>query len=253
MKKLLLSFVAIIMCQAIMAQAPQWKSGYFKELSNSYIDTASGSARSVDEARNKAASEIIRKRDMATGASARVVNGQVTVSGDVVVKSRVLDEYVEHDGNGMYTVYLLTQTAKHPDNTLEPVMVSDQYPFSAMSFVPGMQQIYKGQKTKGLVFIIAEAASIGGIIYAESMRANNENLIGSTHNAQLRTQYTDATNNWANIRNGAIAAAAVVYVWNVVDAVVGKGARYVKVGDAAFTMLPYATSESAGFALNIKF
>lgn len=253
MKKILLLGFAVLAYQILFAQSPQWKSGFFKELDNSYIETASGRARTIDEARNKAASEIIRKRDMATGASAKVVGGQVTVSGDVVVKSRVLDEYVERNNDGDYTVYLLTQTAKHPDNTFESVTVTDQYPFSARSFLPGMEQIHKGQKTKGVMFIVGELAFVGGIVAAESLRSSNVNLIPSTHNAQQRATYTDNANMWQNVRNGCIAAAAAIYVWNVIDAVTSKGARYVKVDGTTLAFTPYATPLSTGLALNINF
>lgn len=253
MKKILFFCIAILAYNAVKAQAPQWKSGYFKELDNSYIETASGRAKSVDDARNKAATEIIKRRDMATGASATVVNGTVTVSGNVVVKSRILDEYVERNDYGEYTVYILAQTAKHPDNTLELVTVTDHYPFSARSFVPGMQQLYKGQKAKGIMFIAAEVACVGGIVVSEGLHTSNINLINSTHNAQQRAQYTDKANMWQNVRNGFIAATAAVYVWNVVDALAAKGARYVKQGSAQFALAPYTNGETVGFAMNVKF
>lgn len=253
MKRFFVFLIAVMAYTAINAQEPKWKSGYFKELSNSYIETASGRATTIEEARNKAATEIVRKRDFATGASAKVYNGTVSVSGDIVVKSRVLDEYIEQDGYGNYTVYILTQTAKHPDNMLEPITVTDEYPFSMRSFVPGMQQLYKGQKTKGVLFIAGEVLCVGGIVASEGLRTSNVNLIGSTYNAQQRARYTDKANMWGNIRNGFIAAAAAVYVWNFIDALTTKGGRYVKLGSAQFALAPYAGAESVGFAMNIKF
>ena len=245
--------VFLLLTTNTYAQDPLWKAGYFQELSNSYLETASGRAKTVEEARNKAASEIIRKRDLATGASATVVNGQITTSGELVVKSRILDEYVEHLSNGDYVVYILTQTAKHPDNPYEPVYVTDEYPFSARAFVPGMEQLHKGQKTKGVLFIAGEVACVGGIIVAESMRASYVNLLGSTHNVKILATYTDNANMWQNVRNICIGAAAAVYIWNIIDASATKGARYVKVGNTEMVFAPYASPNQFGLALNINF
>lgn len=251
MKKLLLFGTALIACQLLMAQAPQWKSGYFKELNNTYIETASGTARTIDEARDKAASEIIRKRDMATGASAKVVDGQVITSGNVVVKSRVIDEYVERNTNGEYTVYILTQTAKHPDNPYEQVNVTDEYPFSARCLVPGMQQLYKGQTAKGVAFIAAEVVSIGGIVVTESMRGDYSGKAAIETNAKRKVEYIDNANSMQTARNICIGAAAVVYIWNVVDAVVTKGSKHVVTNNVV--MLPYASSDSFGLSLTYNF
>ena len=252
MNKTFLFFgLALMVCQTLMAQAPQWKSGYFKELDNSYIETASGMAKSIDEARNKAATEIIRRRDRATGASAKVVNGQVTTSDELVVKSRVLDEYIEHLSNGQYNVYILTQTAKHPDNVFEPVTVTDEYDFSARSLVPGMQQFYKGQTFKGVAFITAEVASIGGIIFYESKRSYFSNLAKIETNARRKITHIDNANTMQTTRNIFIGAAAAVYVWNIVDALVTKGAKRVNVHDLALT--PYAASDGFGLAFSFQF
>lgn len=253
MKKLLLFSMALMVSHIILAQAPQWKSGYFKELNSTYIETASGTAKTIDAARNKAAAEIIRKRDMATGASATIVDGKITTSGELVVKSRVLDEYIERTSNGDYTVYILAQTAKNPSYEYEQVSITDEYPFSARAFVPGMEQIHKGQKTKGILFIAGEAACIGGIVVAESMRSSYVNLIGSTHDARKRATYTDNANTWSNVRTGFIAAAAAVYVWNIIDAVTSKGGRYVKVDNTSFALVPYTTPSFTGLTLNINF
>ena len=250
-KSLLFFGIALMVCQVLMAQSPQWKLGYFKELDNSYIETALGVAKSIDEARNKAATEIIRRRDETTGASARIVNGQVAVSGELVVKSRLLDEYIEKRSNGVYYVYILTQTAKHPDNVFEPVTVTNEYPFSARSFVPGMQQFYKGQTFKGLAFITAEVVSIGGIILCENSRAEYSNKASVETNVKRKKIYIDNANTMQTTRNIFISAAAAVYVWNVIDAIVTKGAKYIDLQDIALS--PYASTEGFGLSLSYHF
>ena len=240
-----------MICQTLIAQSPQWKSGYFKELGNSYIEMASGMAKSIDEARDKAATEIVRRRDAATGASAKIVNGQVTTSGELVIKSRVLDEYIEHLSNGQYIVYILTQTAKHPDNVFEPVTVTDEYDFSARSLVPGMQQLYKGQTFRGVAFITAEVVSIGGIIFCESSRVDNSNKAALERNANRKRDYIDNANIMQTARDIFISAAVVSYVWNIVDAIVTKGAKHVDLQDIVLS--PYASTDGFGLSLSYQF
>lgn len=252
-KKLLITVVSFLCPLILSAQAPQWKSGFFEELCNSYIETASGTAGTEEEAQNKAAKEIISKRDLTTGASARVDGDKITTSGELMVQSRVLDKYVEKLPNGDYKVYLLTQTAKRIDNIFEPVVVTDKYPFDGREFVPGMKQIYKGQVVKGSLFIAGEVVCIGGIVLSECMRSSYVNLIGSTNNAQHRAIYTDKANAWVNVRTGFIVGAAAVYVWSFIDAAVSKGARRVKHKNFDCALVPYSTYDASGLALNINF
>lgn len=251
--KITLIWVFVLVSLEITAQVPQWKSGYFKELDNSYIETASGVGKTIDEARDKAASEIIRKRDMATGASARVVNGQVTTSGELMVKSRVLDEYTEQLSTGEYRVYLLTQTAKHPSNSYEPVSVSDEYPFSARCFVPGMQQLYKGQRAKGIAFIAAEAACIGGIVLSQALKASYTSKMNSTHNSQQKQDYSNRANAWNAAGYGFIAGAVVFYAWNIIDGIVSPGRPTIKYNDNILTFVPAASPDFMGMSLTLTF
>ena len=255
-----LVLAVVLLCSgAVSAQSvpPKWKTSGLTDLKFSYVEVVSGDAKSIDEARDKAAQAIVQRRNLAVGAEmgVRVVNGAITTTGDskIIVAARILDEYVEELSYGGWRVYLLVQTLKHPQYNFENVTVTDQYPFSARAFVPGMEQLHKGQTTKGLLFIAGEAACVGGIIAAESMRANYVNLIPTTHNAQQRTAYTDNANTWGNIRNGCIAAAAAVYIWNIIDAATSKGGRYLKVDGTSLAFVPYATPQSAGLALNITF
>ncbi len=251
--------VALVMCATATAQSvePKWKSQGLMDLTYSYVEVVSADASTVSDARDKAAQAIVQRRNLAVGAEmkVKVVDGKITSSGDqkMIVTARILDEYAEEVGYNNWRVYLLVQTLKHPQYSFENITVTDQYPFSARAFVPGMQQLYKGQKTKGIMFIAAEVACVGGIVVSEGLRTSNINLINSTHNAQQRAQYTDKANMWQNVRNGFIAATAAVYVWNVVDALAVKGARYVKQGSAQFALAPYTNGETVGFAMNVKF
>lgn len=132
--------------------------------------------------------------------------------------------------------------------------LTGHYPFSARVFVPGMAQLYKGSKTKGLFFIIGEAACVGGLVIAESLRASYDSKAVSTQNTEQKKTYYNRADNCENIRNGLIAGAAVLYVWNVIDGIAAKGKkRAVMLGDAQLRISPYATPQCGGFALSFKF
>lgn len=128
------------------------------------------------------------------------------------------------------------------------------YPFSARVFVPGMAQLHKGSKAKGLFFIVGEAACVGGLVIAESLRASYDSKAVSTQNSEQKKTYYNRADNCENIRNGLIAGAAVLYVWNVIDGIAAKGKkRAVMLGDARLRISPYATPQCGGFALSLNF
>lgn len=236
---------------------PEWADGYFRELSNSYIEVVSANGTDRALARDRAARLVVERRNMASGGEYNVhVNGQtvvVTGNGSLTVKSRVLDEYAEHRGDGDWMVYLLVQTAKNPTYDYESVSVSDRYPLSYKTFIPGMSQIDKGQTTKGLIIIGAEVAMVGGIVAFEGLRSSYDSKISTTHNAKQKADYIDRTDTYATLRNICIAGAAAVYVWNIVDAIVSKGPRRVHLGDASIQTAPFVSPDGVGLAMNIRF
>ncbi len=252
-----LLFLMVGQCAFAQREKPEWTNGYFEESAVSYIEVVSAIGYEVADARTKAVNQIIERRSLATGSENKVIiNGndvRVEGSHDLIVKSRIVDEYPERLGPGQYKVYLLVQTAKNPTYTLDPVSVTDKYKFSASAFVPGMAQIKKGNVGKGTFFIIGEIAFVGGIVVAECMRASYINKINSTHNASLRMKYTQNANTCALVRNVCIGGAAAVYVWNVIDGIVAKGKPHVTLGDARMRFAPYTDFESGGLALNIQF
>lgn len=132
--------------------------------------------------------------------------------------------------------------------------LTGRYPFSARVFVPGMAQLHKGSKAKGLFFIVGEAACVGGLVIAESLRASYDSKATSTQNTEQKKTYYNRADNCENIRNGLIAGAAVLYVWNVIDGIAAKGKkRTVMLGDAQLRISPYATPQCGGFALSLNF
>jgi hypothetical protein len=238
-------------------EKPEWVNGYTHDAGNSYIESVSATGPTEDEARNKAAAIIIERRSLTTGqrVQVRVKGNDVIIDGkdELTVKAHILDEYREHYAPGEYRVSLLVQVAKNPELKMERVNVTPYYPFSPRVFVPGMAQLYKGSKAKGIMFIAGEAAFVGGIVVAESLRASYESKIGSTHNAATMQDYIDNADTWSNVRNVAIAGAAALYVWNIIDGIAAKGKKRIWIHDNHVQIMPYATPLSSGLTLNVKF
>lgn len=243
--------------QLFAQERPAWVNGFFTEYPNSYVEVVSATGYSEDNAREKAAQIIVERRSLATGQRAHINihNGNIQVDGSdaLTVKSRIIDQYTERLGAGDYRVSLLVQTAKNPEFQYETVSVTNKYKFSPRVFVPGMAQIYKGQTTRGVLFITGEVAAIGGIVAFESLQASYESKIKRTHNANEIQTYINKADNMRNIRNGFIVGAAAIYAWNVIDGIVAKGKKHVVVGDANFTFVPYADPTSQGILVSVTF
>ena len=150
---------------------------------------------------------------------------------------------VQRNVNGPDDFYSLN-TANFKDTSFNKKMkgynaqLTGRYPFSARVFVPGMAQLHKGRTGKGLFFIIG----------------SYDSKIKSTHDAGKIRSYADKRDNCANVRNGFIAGAAVLYVWNVIDGIAAKGKKKgIALGDAQLRMAPYASPQSGGIALALRF
>jgi len=245
----LLPFSVMGQCSSSQKK-PAWVDGFFQEETCSYIESASATGTTESEARNNAAQVVMERRNLATGArvTIEIINGASVIMGigELEIKARIIDEYREYCGTGQYRVSILVQTAKNPTFDYERVQVTNKYPFSARVFVPGMAQIYKGSTGKGVFFIVAEVAFIGGIITCEGLRASNKSKINSTHNAAEKKKYIDNVSNLELGRNICIGGAAAIYVWNVIDGIVAKGKKHVRV-------TPYISNNCQGMSLNINF
>ena len=257
-RNIVLIFLGALLWQGTFAQKrPEWTNGYFEDLRNSYIECVSADGYEPSEARNKAMQQIAIRRDVTTGKDVIVSRqgNDVKVEGNhnLIVKARVIDEYVERIEPGHYRVYLLVQTAKNPTLEYEQVKVTERYLFSPRAFVPGMAQLYKGSTAKGTLFIVGEVAAIGGIIAFENLRSSKVSKINTTHDVASRKKYMNDANNMKNVRNGFIAGAVAIYAWNVIDGIVAKGKKHVAIGQSHLRITPYAMPEAAGVRLCLSF
>lgn len=247
----------LIMGQQTSKERPSWADGFREEYQNSYLKSFSAVGSTMEDARRQALQEVADERSRATGRrySIQESNGVVTMSSsdELTVAAQVVDEWHEVLPNGACRVDLLVQTKKNPMYTYEPVSVTTKYPFSGRVFVPGMAQLHKGSTTKGIAFIVAEVAAVGGIVAFEGLRSSYQSKINTTKDAKKRQSYIDDSNNMQNLRNAFIAGAVAVYAWNIVDGLVAKGKKHVEVGSVSMRFAPFATPDAAGLAMNIQF
>ena len=235
---------------------PFWTNGYFKELSNSYVEVVSAFDYNIDSARNKAANEILKRRSLATGSGAKVtIQGNslnVNSEHDLIVKARIIDEYVSPMSNG-YKVYLLVQTAKNPMYSYESVTLSNDYKVSGRAFVPGMAQIYKGSKAKGYTIIATQALSVASIILCENQRAAYHKK--ALEQPKFAKEYSNKASNWETGRNISIGVAAGIYLYNIIDAFVAKGKTHIvfKASETSLHFTPDVSPYSAGVCAVFNF
>jgi hypothetical protein len=256
---------ALLLCNVAAGQPsssrekPNWINEPARELNNSVIQVLKATGTTEDEARNKAVAEIGKWQSSSGGQrlQVQIKDGNAVIVGydDLTVKARIKDEYCEKERFGQYRVYLLVQIAKNPDPSykLERVDVTDKYDFSPRVFVPGMAQIYKGSKGKGVFFIAAEASLIVGAVIMENLRANENSLQKTTLDRATQEFYRDNAIMYKNIRTGMVAGAIVIYAWNIIDGWVAPGKKHIVVGSTKLQIAPYATPQSGGMALVLNF
>lgn len=263
---------------------PTWVGTAPESKSSGYVFIeASGTGTSLENARKAAFQELVHKIEVQRGISSsskttsKVVssfgNGQndsgyseqetfemeFNVNGEEVkVDSRVIDEYWERE-HGEYIVYNLYQVMdekKASSGYADKITVTERYGAAPvlMSVIPGAGQWYKGSKVKGSVMFVAEAASVAGIIVCENKRANYMTKVKEY--PKFAKEYHARAKDWDTGRNISIGVAAGVWLWNIVDAAVAKGARRVVVNrpdGRGLAIHPYSTFESSGLTFAYKF
>ena len=143
---------------------PTWATSSFKRtLPNTYLEVVVVTGHDQKSIIRDAEKEIIRRRKLTVGES------------DPWIKSGYIASYWESTAKGI-TGYFLYQTRKNPTYEAEAVEATTEYGFTPRVFIPGAQQIWKGQSGKAALFIGGEVACIGGIILSESLKANFTSL-----------------------------------------------------------------------------
>lgn len=220
---------------------PTWATPTFKRtLPNTYLEVVVMTGHDQKSIIRDAENEIIRRRKLMVG------------EDDPWMKSGYIASYWESTANGL-TGYFLYQTRKNPTYEAEAVEATTEYGFSPRVFIPGAQQIWKGQSSRAALFIGGEVACIGGIIVSQSLKANYTSKINSTHNNSQKQSYANRANAWNVAGYGFIAGSAALYVWNIIDGIVAPGRPTIKYNDKILSFAPTASPQCVGLALTMSF
>lgn len=261
---------------------PKWLTQSVPEsASRSYIFISThGEGYSLDIARQYAFLELMNKLESERGLVINktlksTTHNRVTSSGvegyrdseiEVIAEEkdrtinivcREIDEYCT-ERSGKYNVdvlYTVTDKNSYGGSYDDDIKVSAKYGAGAgfMSVIPSVGQFYKGSITKGSLILAGEIAAIGGVILCENTRASY--IKKMQEQPRHTSEYNSLADSWENGRNICIGAAAAIYVYNIIDAFASPGAKrvIVKKGKASLSAVPYATSNTIGLGLALKY
>lgn len=285
---------AILVCLLVLCQLgifaktnskPQWVSKgetilndrrsndtyYFKVIRNIGPDLLS-----LRSANANALADYIGKRNHVKGLSVTELkntqtNGGVSTSEQFNMVFRnefssdafyaaLVDEYWEREGGfGDYHYYALF--AVSADGNRQPVLdrfeVTRSYGAvpALMSVIPGVGQLYKGQKLKGCLMLGGAAVGVGAIVLTENRRSYYETRIAEE--PKFARDHSKKRDNWETGRNIAIGATAALMVWSIIDAAVAPGVTRVRISPATSLALhpaaittPTGTGIGASLAFN---
>ena len=272
MNKLLLTLACLVaLCIRASAQRPPWIRGDMPQQSNAsyYFKVTQGEGRTRTEARQNALLELVGELSRSQGV---IIKGQDILqtlsesrNGSYNETTRqqslyrfetegfntcfdVADEYYE--GN---SCWLLFEVAYNPARVrFDKVEFTTDYKGSALwrsLIVPGWGQMYKRSMGKGITILSLQVATIAGICACSNLSNSYYDKAKTARNNSVRESYLDKGANYRNVRNVFIGAAGAVYVYNLIDALAGKGAkRYKKV-----QISPYMGMDAKGLSFNITF
>lgn len=270
-KKIIFTIALALMGLLSFAQEkPGWIYNKPKPTNDTYLyDMEWGEGGTAKEAENDAISKVFRFTAMQVGqpfesgaidkALQDGINYSV-ISRQYNIPINKVCDYIEREGSG-YRVYVLCQVAM---SALVSAQWSDfrgcdRQGIDGMAvlksaLLPGLGQFHKGQNGKGVGFLAGEAVSVAGIVVAQSMRHSYLNKMNNTNNAAQKKLYAERANAFTTVRNISIGAAAAVYVWNVLDAIISKSnhSNSLSYGNPVH-LTPMVTDESVALSLSINF
>ena len=136
--------------------------------------------------------------------------------------------------------------------------VTHKYGFKpvVMSIIPGLGQIRKGQAGKGYAIMGTEVLLIGGTVYSAVELSRYNRL--ARKNPDMNNSYRSKASTFRSMRNTCLILAGGLYIYNLIDAALAKGARHVVIRrdgnpDAELTFAPVVTDHYAGAGMSIRF
>ena len=187
-----------------------------------------------------------------------------------VVYAQMVDEYTKFDThvNGAfdydnYQLYAISEPGVMPQ--YDDFNLTRRYNAATctlMSLIPGMGQYHKGQKVRGSLFLGGELVLVAGVIYGQTAMNRRYdqamNALNKDNNKTVYESYMSNHNTYKHLRNVCLLTGGILYVYNLLDAALSKGARYVQVErkespTAELTFAPVVAPEMAGIGLNLRF
>ncbi len=263
------------------AQKPKWVGNTPKELNDTYkfVEIISP-GYTLEEARKNAKEQLSDDRQLQEGLriSRRTTDNtkvqQITKDGNfsenieqhinintVVdgekysLQALRIDEYADRkDGRiELHTLYMVALT-ENP--VFDQTKVTTSYGVAPvfMSIIPGVGQWYKGNRIKGASIFASEVVAAAGIIFCDNQRASY--VKKAKEQPKFVKEYSSRADNWETGRNVCIGVAAGIWLYNIIDAAVAKGARRIVVEPGRkteFSLRPMATYGGAGISLAYNF
>lgn len=178
--------------------------------------------------------------------------------GNAVVYAQKVDEYCSFEDYAdntyqfeYYQLYAISKRDSFP--VFDEFTLSRTYNHKALclSLVPGLGQIYKGQKIKGYTILGMEATLAVSAVAFHFKKHYCDRQIDKQ--PQFADSWKSKSLGWRQMRNLCIGVAGCLYVYNLIDAAVSKGSRHVVVKKPKLQVLPSASSEGAGMTLSFNF
>ena len=261
---------------------PRWLTSSLPEnISPSYIFiSASGSGASLEEARQRTLVNLTTKLEHERGikisssvkvnSEAQRINGRRTQNTvqtfqmecteddkNITLTTRAIDEYWEKSDYGnfiCYILYTVSDTNYTGGSYDDDIKLTSSYGAKGffMSLIPDVGQLYKGSKMKGACIMGGEILLIGGIIATESLRSSYVKKMNEQ--PKFFQTYNTKADNCENARNICIGAAAALYVYNLIDAIVAPGAKRVIVKKNRYPVIqPVSNRDMSGVSLSWRF
>ena len=209
------------------------------------------------EVRETLSQSITEHRDNTESQSRQEIVMDVVEKGRrLQIVCREVDDYWVYR-NGVYEVDVLYTVADknvYGGSYNDSVVVTAKYPGAGfLSIVPSVAQFYKGDNLKGGLILGGEVLAAGAILLCENNRASY--IKKMYEQPKYAKEYNSLADRWETGRNISIGAAAAIYVYNLIDGFVAKGAKrvVVKKQKVQFSAAPYTDSQSVGMSLALKF
>ena len=281
-RNILIVMLFMILPATIWAQKPKWIGNTPQELNRSYkfVEVVSY-GMSIEGARMDAKKQLAINEQLQNAIRVNVETGiktheeetykdnkesslyheevdiKVSTTGETYkLQAYAVDEYNAGRENGMVKLHTLFMVAVQDKPSFDRTYLTTNYGATpiAMSIIPGLGQWYKGSKVKGICMFAAEAAAVAGVIICNNEASTAEKNIKLE--PKFAKHYEDKKSKWETGRNICIGAAAAIWVYNLIDAAVAKGARRVEVkpaGRSYVSLTPALNTDYAGLALTYNF